>query len=301
MKRVLVTGASGFIGRHTLDPLLRSGYEVHGVGRRPTSVPNVHWHEGDLLDSSWVGRLLEEVRPTHLLHLAWYAEHGLFWNSEENFRWVSATHHLVERFGRAGGIRIVAAGSCAEYGAPSEDCDEIWTPSRPLTIYGKCKTAAQLLFEAYCIHAGISGAWGRIFHLYGPGEHPDRLVAAICSGLLSKQPVLCTHGRQLRDFLHVYDVAEAFTSLLSSDVTGCVNIGSGIPVTVGELAQHLACEAGSPELLLLGARAAPADEPKRLIPVVKRLQEEVGWRPSFNLESGLSQTFGWKKTLQSKP
>jgi nucleoside-diphosphate-sugar epimerase len=298
MRRVLVTGASGFVGRCALAPLLRQGYEVHAIGRRAQSGSGLQWHRGDLLDPADVDRLLGRLRPSHLLHLAWYAEPGAFWSSVENFRWVAATQNLLESFHRAGGLRAVAAGSCAEYDASSGECDENLTPIRPATIYGKCKSAARLQFEAYCEYSGISGAWGRIFHLYGPGEDRQRLVAALCTGFIDNRPVPCSHGRQVRDFLHVQDAADALVGLLSSDIGGSVNLGSGKPVTVAQMARTLADMAGRPDLLLLGAREAPEGEPERLVPAVRRLVEELGWRPVYDLESGLRHTLDWWKAAR---
>jgi nucleoside-diphosphate-sugar epimerase len=293
MSRVLVTGASGFIGRRTLEPLLRRGYEVHAAVRRPPAAPGLHWHAADLLDAGALAALLQQVRPTHLLHLAWYAEPGAFWNSAENLRWVAATQQLLESFHAAGGRRAVLAGSCAEYEATAGDCDELITPVRPATVYGKCKAATRLWFEAYCAHTGLSGAWARVFHLYGPEEDPRRLVASICKGLLAGEPVLCTHGRQVRDFLNVHDAGDALACLLDSAVGGDINLGSGEPVTVAAVAQSLAAMAGRPELLRLGARPAPPGEPERLVPALRRLGGELGWHPVRDLAAGLAQTLDW--------
>ena len=96
MKSVLLTGASGFIGRHCLAPLLSRGYEVHAISSRTARRPlaDVHWHIADLLDYSQITELVREVKPAHLLHLAWYAEPGRYWQAPENLRWVQ----VRERF-----------------------------------------------------------------------------------------------------------------------------------------------------------------------------------------------------------
>ena len=89
MKRVLVTGASGFIGRQTLAPLVRHGFEVHAVARHASgaTMDGVVWHEADLLGPATAETLVVTVRPTHLLHLAWISEHGRYWQCPENLDW----------------------------------------------------------------------------------------------------------------------------------------------------------------------------------------------------------------------
>ena len=99
MSRVLLTGASGFIGRHALVALAGAGHEVHAVARRRgPDAPGVSWHEADLLDGCEV---VDEVEPELLVHLAWYAKHGRFWTSLENVRWVEASLETAARV-RAG-------------------------------------------------------------------------------------------------------------------------------------------------------------------------------------------------------
>lgn len=97
----------------------------------------------------------------------------------------------------------------------------------------------------------MSAAWGRIFHLFGPHEPPGRLVPAVVMALLKGEPARCTHGRQIRDFLHVEDVAAAFVALLTSDVRGTVNIGSGEPISLRHLVTRLAATVGAPQMVEL--------------------------------------------------
>src|SRR5258706_1738280 len=117
MKRVLVTGARGFIGRRTLPLLSTHGFEVHAVTSREIvpGDPKVTWHRADLLDGRQIDSLIATIAPTHLLHLAWIATPGSYQTSAENLRWLEAGIHLTRSFSITGGKRLVAAGSCAEY------------------------------------------------------------------------------------------------------------------------------------------------------------------------------------------
>src|SRR5947208_3371918 len=149
MKRVLLTGASGFVGRHCLSSLLAQGYEVHAVSSRKDAAtatsPEVRWHRADLLDKKQTSELLSEVRPTHLLHCAWYAVPGKYWTASENLYWVEAGQHLLKAFSDEGGQRVVGVGSCAEYDWSDGHCSELTTQLKPATLYGQSKYAFQLL------------------------------------------------------------------------------------------------------------------------------------------------------------
>ncbi|MCI0400602.1 MAG: NAD(P)-dependent oxidoreductase [Gammaproteobacteria bacterium] len=297
MKRVLVTGATGFVGRHSLSALLARNYEVHAVTSKAIGqqYPNVQWHCGNLLDSSQTKDLLGAVRPSHLLHFAWYAEPGKYWHSPENFRWVSASLDLVQTFHKHGGWRAVLAGSCAEYSWSREICDEQATPVRPSSVYGICKHALQVLLAAYSGATGLSSAWGRIFYVYGPYEKPQRLVPSVARALLRGEPAACTHGEQECDFMHVRDVADAFCALLDSDISGPINVASGVPVKVKDFAVALAERVGRRDLLRFGAIAPSPNDPPRLVADVSRLANEVGWRPAISLADGISEVLNWWK------
>jgi nucleoside-diphosphate-sugar epimerase len=282
VSRVLVTGATGFIGRHARAALERAGHDV--------VVMRV-----DLLHPRAAPVLVEAARATHLLHLAWYAVPGKFWSAPENAEWLEATVRLLRAFYDAGGQRAVAAGTCAEYDWEGDGLlSERETPIRPATPYGRAKAEA---FE----RAGELGgelAWGRVFFLYGPGEHPDRLVSSVARRLLAGEEAPTTEGAQVRDFMHVADVAGAFAALLDSGVTGAVNIGSGEPVTVREVVEEIARAAGHPELLRAGALPQREGEPPQLVADVTRLRDDVGFRPRYDLRSGIADAVEWWRQQQ---
>lgn len=292
-KRVLVTGASGFIGRAALPALLRRGYEVHAVARRLPPPGEVRWHAADLLETRSLPGLLGDIKPSHLLHFAWYAEHGKFWTSPENRRWVDSTVALTQAFHGVGGRFLVAAGSCAEYDWRDGHCDEATTALAPSTEYGACKHAAHVRLAELSRAAGAGCAWGRIFHLYGPHEHPARFVASIIRALLRGEEAPCTQGTQLRDFLHVEDVAEAFVALLDAGASGAFNIGAGRPVTLADLGRQVARLLGRPDLLKLGALPMAPGDPPVLVPRIGRLARDAKWAPRVTLDAGLRDAIKW--------
>lgn len=295
MTRTLVTGASGFIGRPTLPHLRARGHEVHALARVVPDHPQsgVVWHRCDLLDVGAVEEVFARVRPTNLLHLAWYAKPQDWWTSRENIRWVEATLHLLRTFAATGGRRAVISGSCAEYEDARGFCSEDVTPIRPGTLYGVCKAAVQSVAQAAAPSLGISLAWGRVFAVYGPAENEQRLAAAVITSLLRGEHARCTRGTQIRDYLYSGDVADAMVHLIDSDFEGAVNVGSGTPIAVRDLVNRIGLLLGREELIDLGALPSKPDEAPMVVADVRRLGTEVGWRPTHSLDEGLVETIEW--------
>ena len=297
MSGVLVTGGTGFVGRPTLEVLVQRGLEVHALSSRPSppELQGVRWHHADLGDDIAVERVIGAVRPDRLVHLAWYVEHGLFWEAPENVLWVERSLRLLRAFAAAGGRRAVMLGTCAEYAWPDRETalSEAASELAPATLYGVAKDALRRLAGAYAERHGVELAWGRLFFLYGPREDTRRLVASVARALSAGEIAQTGSATQRRDFLHVDDVALALVELLGSPVVGPVNIASGEAVELAEVLTLIAQACGSPELLRRGALADRAGEPQLLLADVSRLREEVGFRPRIGLEEGIAKTVEW--------
>ena len=293
MSRLLLSGASGFLGRNCLDVLAGRDWEVHAADRRPlVAAPGqIQAHQIDILNRGELKDLLTAIRPTHLLHLAWTGGRSVY-ESRENFRWVRGSMRLFEEFAAAGGERVVALGSSAEYEWGEDDCFEARTPLGGDTVYGVCKSSLFRLFEAFCATAGLSGLWARPFFLFGPHEGPERLVSSVITSLLRDEPARCTHGRQVRDYLYSREAAAALIHLLTVDSEGAVNVASGGGVKLADVVQMIARKVGREDLVELGALAAPDGEAPRVVADVGRLWS-TGWRPTVDLEQGLDETIDW--------
>jgi nucleoside-diphosphate-sugar epimerase len=289
MKKILVTGAGGFIGHHLGSVLARSGHELHAADLCEPSRPQAGflYHQIDLMAYDKVDAFLAWLRPSHLIQLAWMTAHGSYWASPSNLDWTGATLHLVKAFREHGGERAVVAGTCAEYDwtAPSP-FSEAETPCHPNTLYGMAKLSTLRILESYARVSGLSFAWGRIFFLFGAGEGPRRLVPSILSRILSGTPAICRNPNLIRDFLHVEDVARAFAAVLDSNAEGVLNIASGQATRIGDLVTMLGEVTGRADLIRLEP-TPQSDEPGELVASVARLAGETSFRPSLALNEAV--------------
>jgi nucleoside-diphosphate-sugar epimerase len=300
MARILVTGASGFIGRFVPALLLKRGFEVHLSG---FDLEAVEWpepiagrcvlHGADLLSGGAVRELITTVRPTHLLHLAWYAEPGRFWHSPKNLDWVRATLELFGSFAENGGQRFIGTGSCAEYDWRHHTLSTMHTPLQPSMLYGVAKATLFELLTAAARECGITFAWGRIFNPFGPFEHPDRLLPQVIRGLLRNQEIALSGGKQIRDFVYSEDVARLFVRLVESSFQGPVNIASGSGLSIRDFLQLVLQHIGREDLLRFGARPEGNDTTPCMIADLTSLREAVNTNDLVGVEAGVARCVEW--------
>ena len=298
--RVLVPGASGFIGRHAVAALLARGCEVVALARRPgdaasgDSLPGLDWLAGDLLEPGEPARIVAKARADAVLHLAWCVTPGRFWTDPANLDWVGASLRLLRAAAAAGTRRLVFTGTCFEYDWPAtDDCREGVTPLAGHTLYDVAKDALHRTAAAFAAQEGFSFAWARLFHLYGPAEDSARLVPQICRALVAGEAARASSGLVLRDFMDARDAGAALAALVTSEVTGPVNVASGEAVTIADIVTRLASLAGRPELARLGALPDRPGEPPRITADVARVRGEVGAPAPRPLQQGLAEALAF--------
>ncbi len=257
---VLLTGATGFVGTQVLRALAAQGTRVRLVqrGALPTE-----WQGSPVIESmvttpdlfaeraDWWAQVCAGVDT--VVHVAWYAEPGVYLQSPKNLDCLAGTLALAQGAARARVRRFCGVGTCFEYalsaGVLSED-----TPLRPSTPYAGAKAAAFQALSTWLPLQQVEFVWCRLFYLYGEGEDDRRLVPYLRKTLAAGEPALLTSGRQIRDFLDVREAGHRVAQAALGGVQGPVNIASGTPVTVRQLAEQIADEFGRRDLLRFGAR-----------------------------------------------
>jgi UDP-glucuronate decarboxylase len=291
--KILLTGATGFIGSHVARELVRQGHEVHALVQPQSDLSRIvdirktsfHLIERDLL----VPALTLSSSPFDLgIHLAWYVEPGKYLHAPQNKDWVQASLRLARALKDAGCRRFVAAGTCFEY-VTSDPPQRESTPTAPSTLYVQSKL--ELLHALPSV--GIDFAWVRFFYQYGPDEDPRRLVPVVINLLRRGQEAPLVVGDRIRDYLHIEDVASAVCAVAQSKLIGAVNIGSGEPVTVRDIALKIGELLDRVDLIKLGALPYAANEPMHLLADNSKLREGTGWKPRYPLVEGLRQTIDW--------
>lgn len=312
--RVLVTGASGFIGAHLTRRLVREGADVHGMTSTVSSIypdrlrdvrADLQLHEANLMDRTAMEKLVHQVRPEVVLHLGAYTHVGKSWNRVDECVQanIQGTVNLLEALADTDYRRFVNVGTSEIYGAIDVPFREDACP-KPVSPYAVSKYSA----EMYCRLGAASYGWPivmvRPFNAYGPGQSPDRIVPEVILRGLRGDPLPMTAGTQTREFNYVEDIAEGLVAAATApDVDGeLLNIGCGQEVAIRDLAVRILDVMGNPVAPEFGALPDRPIEIWRMYCDNTRARELLGWRPRHSLEDGLAATIDWYRAeLADRP
>lgn len=272
-----------------MSQLVREGHEVHALVRPGSSLTRIEDPEGPELhhwelSDGGITDLVRTTSPDLAFHLAWFAEPGRYLSDvPQNLGSLRASVELVGALIDAGCRRLVLAGTCLE-----------GLDLKRASIYASAKRALHVLAEG--IEAStMTTVCAHIFYLFGPHEDPRRVIPQVITSLLANAPIKVTRGEQIRDYLHVEDVASALCALSGSHVTGTADICSGGPVTLRSMFESIAEKIGRPELLRIGEVEYGDNEIFEAVGDPGHL-EGIGWRPTRSLDEGIAQTIEWWRT-----
>lgn len=288
--RIFVTGATGFIGAAFCRLARQRGHQIAGLLNPakipPASLPandTMTWLPGRLADLPW--RELESFKPEVCVHGAWISTPGEYLESPANEQHLRWSESLVCQLPEIGVRHFVGVGTCLEYQAGETLLREDTSPTNIATAYARCKNAFRESLFTEARRTGFSGCWGRVFYPYGVGEHPARLCTSLIHKFRCGEKLVLKTPQSTKDYIYIDDLAAAMLVTVEKKFQGTINWGTGIGISVRQIADTVAALLGRPELVE-DAVPAIADPFGYVVGDESRLRA-LGWRPDFDLRRGL--------------
>lgn len=311
-KRILVTGAAGFLGSHLCERLVEQGHEVLGIdnyftGRRANVAHLLNQPNFELMRHDVTLPLFVEV--DEIYNLACPAS-PVHYQHDPVQTTKTSVHGAINMLGLAKrtGAKILQASTSEVYGDPEQhpQTEEYWgnvNPIGPRSCYDEGKRCAETLFFDYHRQNGVKIKVMRIFNTYGPRMHPEdgRVVSNFIMQSLTGQPItIYGDGQQTRSFCYVDDLIEGMIRLMNSpdEVTGPINIGNPGEFTIRELAEKVVEMVGADAELVF--RDLPVNDPMQRKPDITKAQSILGWEPAISLEDGLEKTIAFFRGIVAK-
>ena len=288
--KILVTGATGFIGSAFAKLALSQGHEVGGM-MLPTEQPPGHvpvtekmrWIKGTLAELPW--KEIEAFKPDACIHFAWIATPGVYLESPENEKHLEWSLNLARQLKGIGLRQFVGVGTCIEYKITDAPLNEEHTPVDPTTLYSRCKNALRETLEAEARKDGTQFCWGRVFYPYGVGEHPARLCSSLIQKFQRGEKLVLKTPHSTKDYIYIDDLAAAILLTVEKQFQGTINWGTGEGVSVREIADAVAAMLSRPELV---AEVSPPEiDPLGYVVADATRLKGLGWQQRFCLKEGL--------------
>lgn len=273
-KKVILTGATGLIGKEASAFLKQEGFEVFELSSKNCN----------LFNKNEIEKVFNEFKPQYLLNFAWCAT-GDYLTSDLNYKFVDAGMNMLESFKQNGGKHAVFAGTCFEYDfkdRPLKEDDDL----NPQTIYAKCKVELSKKAAEFCKRNEITFGWGRIFYVYGKNENEKRLTPYIINNLKNNKTVEIKCGHLIKDYIYTKDIARAFVKLLTSKVEGPVNICTGQGISLEDYGQAIAKKLNKTEYLKV--KNEDTIQPGIIIGDISKLKE-LGFVPEYTLDTAFDE------------
>lgn len=302
--KVLITGATGFVGSHLLELFLNNNYQVQ-ILLRPESNTwriahlishnNINLLYGDLNDigQSDLKNSINSFEPESIIHLAWQGVGNKDRNDTQQLLNIQQSIELVKL---AKGLNVksfIGLGSQAEYGPCSNIISEL-QPTLPTTCYGIAKLSTSLVLQDLCEQFNIRYAWLRLFSSYGPKDNDSWLIPYLINSFKNNINPDLTKCEQRWDYIHVADVASAIYSIvISSQANGIFNLGSGQANKLIDIVNYINNKTNPDIKANIGAVPYRPDQVMHLEADITRLKKYTNWTPRKNLYQGLDETIEW--------
>lgn len=304
--KILITGASGFVGAACVDAALAAGHQPLAVvrpagNRQRLDGKDIEVLPLDLVDRAALDEAMKQHRPDVIVHAAWSGvSNAARHNKAQITDNIDTALALVEAAAANDVGKFIGIGSQGEYGRLSGKIAETALPV-PTSLYGAAKVAVQVLAAQLCTDAGMQFAWLRLFSTYGPHDNPNWLIPSLITQMLDGQRPRTTEGRQLWDYLYIDDVAAAVLAVAQHpEATGVFNLGSGQPVQVRHIVEAIRDLAAPGLELMFGEVAYKPDQIWHMEADIARLTTLSGFKPRVSLADGLAQTIAWHKSTRLK-
>jgi len=301
-KRILITGATGFVGACLARRLVGMGSQVAAIMRENSDtwrindiLKDIRVCHGDLLDQEQVRQIVKDTRPEIIFHLATYGAYSFQNRIDRIFDTnILGTLHLITALTGTEFDILVNTGSSSEYGVkdnPMAESDLL----EPINVYGASKASATLLCQSLARSMDLAVVTLRLFSAYGPYESGGRLIPYIITSCLGGKDLDVTKGEQRRDFLFVEDIVESYLMAASSrrHAGQIFNIGSGKGYMIKEVIQKIVEQVGNPVSVRWGAVPYRKGEMWTWQADISRAESVLGWTPGTSLEDGLRKTIEW--------
>ena len=238
MKKILITGSTGFIGSTLIKFFLHRNYEVFALTRKKNKNSLIKYIKADIFDHKRINKVLKKIRPNYLIHLAWEASPNKYQNSKANYKWLHSSLNLYLNFCKYGGSKALITGSCAEYDFNNYHLKEKLIKKNDYTRYSLCK-------ETFLHHAlkislifNTKLVWARLFWIYGINQKKGRLIPDLINAAKSNKKILIRNPNSFINLLNVYDVSVALFKTFESKITGIINIADKKNIKVIDIANQ---------------------------------------------------------------
>lgn len=299
LKKVILTGATGFLGKALLEKFIENGFLVYVLVRKSSNVNNILglillkqivYYE-TLSDVNLIKDLENVFDADLFIHCAWKGVSNSERDKSDQITYnLSLTMDSVKLANKIKCKKWVGIGSQAEYGLVNKISKEDKTPIKPFTAYGKAKVASYWAAEGLCEIFGIKMLWCRIFSLYGPSDNPQYLIPYVIQSLLRDNSPSLTLCQQKWDYLYLTDGVDAIFKLAKSESVGVFNIGSGKTTTLKYIVDCIQKQINPKLKIGYGEKEYSKYQIMHLQADIQKINENILWKPITSIEKGLLET-----------